>query len=159
VGDILLNVLRDIRPRPFVRRVREPWSLLATIPGARIKRALLNWQGRRHARRQVGEGFPGADWLAGITDPACVTDPDFFRRWLLRVPGQVVELMCHPGYHDTTLIGRDAAGDDQFLQRRVDELALLRQPTFGEACRAAGFVLKSPSCLLEPGDRKLPHAA
>ena len=139
VGDILLKVLADTRPLPFVRRLREPWRMLARIPGARIKRTVLNWQGRRLTRRQVKGGFPGADWLAGITDPCNVTDPEFFRRWLTSIPGRVVELACHPGYHDPTLIGRDCKGDDEFLQRRVDELHLLRMPSFVDACREAGF--------------------
>ena len=159
VGDILLRVLADARPVPYVRVIREPWNMLVGIPGARIKRSVLNWQGRRLARRQAQNGFPGADWLAGITDPRCVTDPEFFRRWLMRVPGRVVELACHPGYHDTTLIGRDCAGDDEFLQRRVDELHLLRQPSFFDACRRAGFILKAPTELLTEANRGAHHAA
>ncbi len=78
-------------------------------------------------------------------------------RWLTRVPGRVVELACHPGYHDPTLIGRDCNGDDEFLQRRIDELHLLRQPSFADACRRAGFSLRAPATLLS--DRGLYHAA
>jgi predicted glycoside hydrolase/deacetylase ChbG (UPF0249 family) len=159
VGDILNRVLADVRPAPYVRRVREPWTMLARVPGARVKRAVLNWQGRRLARRQVRAGFPGAAWLAGITDPAYVTDAEFFRRWLTRVPGRVVELACHPGYHDPTLIGRDCKGDDEFLQRRVDELHLLRRPSFFDACRRAGFVLRPPASLLADAGRGTHHAA
>jgi len=150
VGKALLRVLSEQRPRPYLRRVREPWRMLLRAPGARVKRAVLNWQGRRLARAQDRAGLPGADWLAGITDPACVTDPAFFARWLARVPGRAVELACHPGYHDRTLIGRDCAGDDEYLQRRVDELRLLRLPSFGEACARAGFALRPPSSLLDP---------
>jgi predicted glycoside hydrolase/deacetylase ChbG (UPF0249 family) len=157
VGNILLDVLGEIRPRPYVRRSCEPWSMLARIPGARIKRAVLNWQGRRLARELDRRGFPGADWLAGITDPAYVTDPEFWRRWLTRIPGRVVEMACHPGYHDPTLIGRDCAGDDEFLKRRVDELHLLRQRSFVDACRRAGFQLQAPATLL--ANRGLCHAA
>jgi predicted glycoside hydrolase/deacetylase ChbG (UPF0249 family) len=157
VGAILLRVLSDARPLPFVRRNLEPWSMLARVPGARIKRTALNCQGRRLARRQDRRGFPGADWLAGITDPRWVKDPHFLTRWLTRVPGRIVELACHPGYHDATLIGRDCHGDDQFLQRRIDELHLLRQPSFVEACRQAGFSLRPPATLL--ADRELYHAA
>jgi len=159
VGDILLKVLHGTKPVPYVRRVREPWSMLARVPGARIKRAVLNWQGRRSTRRQVKAGFPGADWLAGITDPVCVTDSEFFRRWLSKVPGRVVELACHPGYHDRTLIGRDCYGDDEFLQRRVDELNLLRRPSFVEAYRTSGFLLKSSTCLRPGVEQGLNDAA
>ena len=158
VGDILNDVLADVRPTPYLRRVREPWTMLARVPGARVKRAVLNWQGRRLTRKQKRLGFPGADWLAGITDPPFVKDPEFFRRWLTRLPGRVIELTCHPGYHDPTLIGRDCQGDDQYLERRVDELHLLRQPSFAEACREAGFVPRTPASLLED-NRGLYHAA
>ncbi len=159
VGDIMLKVLADVRPLPFVRRVCEPWRMVARIPGARIKRSVLNGQGRRLRRKQTRGGFPGADWLAGITDPTNVTDPEFFRRWLTRVPGRSVELACHPGYHDATLIGRDCQGDDEFLQRRVDELRLLRLPSFADACRAAGFTLRPPAALLDGANRGAQYAA
>ena len=159
VGAILLKVLGDVRPLPFVRRVCEPWQMMVRIPGARVKRSVLNWQGRRLARKQAKIGFPGADWLAGITDPVNVTDADFLRRWLTRVPGRVIELACHPGYHDVTLIGRDCAGDDEFLQRRVDELHLLRLPSFADACRQAGFSLRHPAALCAGVKRGTNHAA
>src|SRR5262249_35047584 len=70
------------QPRPYLRRGREPWGMLARIPGARLKRALLSLLGRAEADRQVRASFPGADWLAGITGPRAVRDPAFFRRWL-----------------------------------------------------------------------------
>jgi predicted glycoside hydrolase/deacetylase ChbG (UPF0249 family) len=151
VGAILLDVLKEMRATPFVRRIREPWSMLWRVPGARIKRAVLNWQGRRLTHRQIAGDFPGADWHAGITDPVNVADPEFYRRWLTRIPGHVVELACHPGYHDPTLIGRDCPGDDEFLRRRVDELHLLRQPSFLGACALAGFVLRPPSAVIASG--------
>jgi hypothetical protein len=88
-----------------------------------------------------------------------VTDPEFFARWLTQVPGRVVELACHPGYRDETLIGRDCGAHDGLLQRRVDELHLLRQPRFLEACRQAGFTRVAPSALVAGDVRGLPHAA
>src|SRR5258708_18538915 len=103
--------------------------------------------GRRPARPQPRLGFPGHDWLAGITDPPWVTDAEFFARWLTQVPGRVVELACHPGYMDRALIGRDCCANDGLLQRRVDELHLLKQPRFLEACRLAGFTRVSPSAV------------
>jgi chitin disaccharide deacetylase len=144
VGDILMKVLKDRGCRPYLRRVREPLGSLLGVPGARVKRALLNLQGRRLAKRQEKEEFPGNDWLAGITDPPWVKNADFFRRWLHAVPGQQVELMCHPGYQDPTLLGRDCQIGDGLLQRRVDELLLLKNPTFLEAVHDAGFTLATP---------------
>jgi hypothetical protein len=101
--------------------------------------------GRLAAQRQAAFGFPGNDWLVGITDPPCVVDADFLGRWLRNVPGQVVELTCHPGFLDTTLIGRDCAAHDAQMLRREREYHLLRQTHFAEACCQAGFILVSPS--------------
>ena len=137
-----LHAVLTARPdRPFVRRVREPRRMLARIPGARVKRAVLDVLGRRQAKALDRDGFPGCDWLAGITDPPFAADPRFHTRWLARIPGRTVELACHPGYHDPTLIGRDCAGDDEWLWRRVRELELFRRPGLREAIRAAGFEL------------------
>src|SRR5262249_4416323 len=37
VGSILLDILAQQQPAPFIRRVREPWQALAAVPGARAK--------------------------------------------------------------------------------------------------------------------------
>jgi predicted glycoside hydrolase/deacetylase ChbG (UPF0249 family) len=159
VGGPLLDILNQRWPIPYVRRIREPWSLLARVPGARAKRAFLSLLGRVHARHQARTGFPGNDWLAGITDPPSVADPDFLARWLARVPGEVVELTCHPGYLDPTLLGRDCSAEDGQLQRRIREFNLLRQASFRQACRRAGFSLVSPAELLEQRVFGNAHAA
>jgi predicted glycoside hydrolase/deacetylase ChbG (UPF0249 family) len=148
VGNVLLYVLDRFGCNPFVRRVRETWSMVARVPGARVKRMLLTLLGRRFARTQSGWQFVGNDWLAGITDPEWVKDPMFFQRWLHAVPGANVELMCHPGRLDLTLLGRDCQPCDGLLERRVNELQLLRQPAFREAVQAAGFTLTRPTALI-----------
>jgi hypothetical protein len=127
--------------------VREPWETWAGVPGARLKRGVLSLLGRGEAVRQAREGFPGADCLAGVTDPVWVRRADFFARWLSCVPGKVVELMCHPGHFDHTLVGRDCKEGDGLQQRRVDEYHLLGQPGFLQACREAGFTPRPPSDL------------
>lgn len=149
VGQILLEVLRQADLRPYVRRVREPWNLIWRIRGARKKRAFLNLHGRAMSRRQEALGFPGNDWLGGITDPPWVKHATFFEDWLRAIPGQVVELSCHPGHFDATLIGRDCTADDGMSQRRVDELALLRRPEFLHALSDANFEVVSPADLVE----------
>src|SRR5262249_55015866 len=108
VGRLLLDVLAAAGPLPYVRRVQEPRSMLLRVPGARVKRALLSLLGRFDARAQQRLGMAGNDWLAGVTDPPCVADPHYLTRWLTRIPGCIVELTCHPGYYDPTLLGRDA---------------------------------------------------
>jgi predicted glycoside hydrolase/deacetylase ChbG (UPF0249 family) len=159
VGRILLDVLHGRGVRPYVRRICEPWRALARVPGARIKRLVLSTLGRRCARMQAREGFPGNDWLAGVTDPPCVKDGSFLTRWLARVPGRVVELTCHPGYRDESLLGRDATPTDGQMQRRVDELHLLRHADFREACRRAGWSRLAPRDWLQGPARGEAHAA
>jgi predicted glycoside hydrolase/deacetylase ChbG (UPF0249 family) len=158
VGRILRRILTRHRPLPYLRRVREPWRVLADVPGARIKRGVLTALGRLDALGQDRDGFPGNDSLCGITDPPWVRDPEFFGRWLECVPGRVVELSCHPGHHDDTLPGRDCRPGDGLQQRRVDEMHLLQQPRFEEACRRASFTRVGPTALASCR-RGLAHAA
>jgi len=134
---------------PYIRRVREPWTQLFKVRGARIKRALLNALGRRQSRRQAARGFPGSDWLAGVTDPPWVRDPLFHSRWFACVPGRAVELVCHPGYEDRTLLGRDCVEGDGLMPWRVDEFTLLDRPEFLAAAARAGFCLVSPTQWLQ----------
>jgi chitin disaccharide deacetylase len=160
VGSVLRKVLKERDTTlPYMRRVQEPWSMLAQIPGARKKRMLLTLLGRMESRHEAADGFPGNDWLAGITDPPWVGDPEFFARWLTRVPGRIVELACHPGHFDATLFGRDCTEHDGLAQRRVEELRLLHHPRFLDACRKAGFTRVTPSELLARRTRGLSHAA
>jgi predicted glycoside hydrolase/deacetylase ChbG (UPF0249 family) len=143
VGAILTDILSQTTPLPYVRRVREPWHLLAKIPGSRLKRLLLSLMGRR----EVFAGFPGNEWLAGITDPEQVHDPEYLNRWVRHTPGQVVELACHPGHLDESLIGRDCTATDGMVERRVREYQLLSGPGFAQAIYQAGFRLTPPSWL------------
>jgi chitin disaccharide deacetylase len=160
VGAALRRVLADQSAPPYLRRVREPWSLLARIREVPIKRALLGALGRGQSRHQEKAGLPGADWLVGITGSAGGAGPSFFDRWLKRVPGLAVELACHPGHHDPSLVGRDAvSADDPLVRRRPAELQLLLQDSFDEACRRAGFVRVPPSAMNRPRPRGTQHAA
>ncbi|MSQ96549.1 MAG: ChbG/HpnK family deacetylase [Gemmataceae bacterium] len=155
LGEILFNILSELSVRPYMRRIQEPWSVIRDLPGARLKRCCLGWLGRRLSRIQEAHGFPGNDWLAGIAKPEDVLDPDFFVGWLEAMPGQVVELMCHPGRLDPTLVGRDCTDSDGLLQQRVNELRWLRDGSFLEAAEDAGFKLISPSDFLQ---RRIPLA-
>jgi predicted glycoside hydrolase/deacetylase ChbG (UPF0249 family) len=159
VRKALAEVLHNHKVTPYLRQVRESWGCLRRIPGARIKRLFLSTLGVRAARRHSQAGFPGNDYLAGITDPKWVEDPDFYAHWLKHVPGDVVELAVHPGYYDETLLGRDCIPSDGQLQRRVTELKLLKESRFLGVCRALGFTLISASKLLHPESRGLRNAA
>lgn len=61
VGRELVELLGRCRRLPYYRRIREPAGMLARIPGARTKRALLTALGRWQARQQMRIGFPGND--------------------------------------------------------------------------------------------------
>jgi predicted glycoside hydrolase/deacetylase ChbG (UPF0249 family) len=159
VGAILRDILSQGAPLPYLRRIQEPWRTLARVKGARRKRLFLSLLGKREARRQRQEGFPGNDWLAGVTDPPYVADPRFLVRWLTHMPGRVVELTCHPGHLDATLVGRDCTPEDGQVQRREREFYLLRQPSFREAYLQAGFTLAAPSDLTKLQKRVSAHAA
>ncbi|HEX3147357.1 MAG TPA: ChbG/HpnK family deacetylase [Gemmataceae bacterium] len=146
----LFDVFREANVRPYMRRVIEPIGTLARVPGARIKRTTLNILGRRAARRAAACGVAGADWLAGVTDPGCINDR-FWDRWLGELANTgSIELCCHPGFRDDTLIGRDCDEGDGLL-RRPREATLLRSPSFRDACARAGLVPIRPSAL--PGVR------
>ncbi len=156
VGQALFEVLRAHAPHAYVRRVQEPWGLVWRVQGARKKRAFLNLHGRSMGRRQAALGFPGNDWLGGVTDPPWVRRSGFFEDWIRAIPGATVEMSCHPGYPDETLLGRDCVAGDGLLQRRVDELQLLHRPEFFQAVKRAGFRLIGPA---ELGESGVAHAA
>jgi chitin disaccharide deacetylase len=148
VAEALAAILAEERVRPYVRRVREPRSMLWRIPGARLKRLMLSLIARRTAGIYDSLGCPSNDCLAGITNPVCVTDAAYFTRWLACAPGRVVELTCHPGYWDDSLHGRDCEVGDGLVQRRVDELAGISRANFMEVCREARLQLTSVGELL-----------
>lgn len=138
VGAALLEVLDQKKARPFIRRIGEPAATLWRVPGARCKRLILSWHGRSLARLCRERGYPGCDVMIGITNPSNVFDDSYFARWLDTTPGERVELMCHPGHEDATLIGRDCPAGIG-IQRRVREMELMQRPDFLASLRLAGF--------------------
>ncbi|HMP02528.1 MAG TPA: ChbG/HpnK family deacetylase [Gemmatales bacterium] len=152
IGPILLDVLARIRPRPYVRRVLEPRRQLMGLAGGRPKRVLLNFMGQRFATVQRRRGFPGNTVLAGVTDPHCVAEPNFFLRCLAKTREQEVELMCHPGYEDPSLLGRDDDGGPMDRLRRGYELQALRHPSFREGIARLGFEIVPPTAWREGAD-------
>ena len=141
VGAALMRILGEQPTKPFLRRVVEPWRTLRRVSGVRVKRWVLSTLGKRAALRQAAAGFPGNDELLGVTDPPFVHEPDFFPRWVQNATGEVVELMCHPGYADDALGDRDGPHSAAHSRRRVIELERLLDPSFREAVEAAGFTL------------------
>jgi chitin disaccharide deacetylase len=134
IRSVLLHLLNDTKP--YLRRVTEPMRCFWRMPGVRWKRRFLSWMGTRSAKHQLA--YPGADELLGITDPPFVGLPGFFPNWLRCSRAATVELMVHPGYPDSTVVGRDDGQTD----RRATELAALRDPAFRAAVAECGFVLE-----------------
>lgn len=132
----LARVLHGQAPAPFVRRVIERRATLLGVRGGRLKRFALTRFGANGSRE-----FPGNDELIGITDPPFVRNPRFFVEWLARSRGRDVELTCHPGHLDRTLIGRDGSLDDGRIHRRSLEFQWLCDPSFERAVCDARFRL------------------
>lgn len=151
VGAALRDVLRDCRPAPYLRRVREPWPTLRQVGGARAKRLFLSTLGTREAARQMHDGYPGNNWLLGITDPPCVHRQGFFESWLAAAVGGTIELTCHPGERDETVLGRDATPGDGNLERREQEFNQLKRPGFRADVERMGFRFVRPSQVSQDG--------
>jgi predicted glycoside hydrolase/deacetylase ChbG (UPF0249 family) len=137
IREALIEILAELPTPPFVRRVGETARTQLWVAGARLKRLWLARQGRR----AVDHRFPGAGELLGITNPACVHRAGFFDRWLRLSQCPVVELTCHPGFYDVSLVGRDAKLGDRQLERRPAEWEQLHAEPFREAVHNAGFEL------------------
>lgn len=148
IRKVLFELMQHQIPKPYIRCVREPWKTLWSISGIRLKRWLLSRWGAQAALEQQSLGYPGAEWLLGITDPPLVQAPDFFQQWLAATPGEFVELMCHPGHDDVTLLGRDATPTNGQRERRIHEWYRLQSPDFREAVNRHGFTLIKAGDLL-----------
>jgi predicted glycoside hydrolase/deacetylase ChbG (UPF0249 family) len=164
ISQVLLRVLQKQQPRPYVRRVRETLAMLSAEKRARGKRLVLCTLGRRACPPLDRLGFPGNDYLLGISDPHGLAwpDPDQARRalssWLAATPGSRVELMCHPGRYDEEARRCDRPSSlSRLLSRwlpsvavecgpevRVRELELLAEPPLVETFKEQGFRLTRP---------------
>jgi hypothetical protein len=160
IGAILVDLLGRCQNRLVVRRVKEPWRMIGQIPGGRLEHAMLTGLGISRVRWLRLGGFPGNDYLAGVTHPGLVTDSCFMTRWLSRIPGEVVELSSHPGLLDPTLADRDGEAENERLSRRIREVNLLSDSSFRDVCVDAGFLPVSPTEVIERRKaRCVPRAA
>jgi predicted glycoside hydrolase/deacetylase ChbG (UPF0249 family) len=137
----LLDVFAAENCRPYLRRIVERPRSLANMSGERLKRTFLSLMGHRAARRASARNLPGCDWLVGISNRPHL---DFLSNCLSRLGDTgSVEIYCHPGYRDDSLIGRD--GDAASCHRRPHELAFLRSPVFDDAIQKSGMRPIRPS--------------
>lgn len=144
-SEVLLRVLEGLPVRPWVRRVVESQKTRQLMGGARLKRWFLCGYGNKQGKMLDKEGYPGARTMIGLTDPNCLKDDRFFEKCLQYGTGNVVELMCHPGYRDMSLVGRDVCGPGAGLDRRPWELAMLGNPFFANAVAVCNYRLSRPS--------------
>lgn len=148
ISESYLQILAEIQPRPWVRRVVEPTTNNnRTSRGLTLKRRFLSHYGRKQAVHLDKAGYPGAPFLAGIANPENLQDAFFFQRCIQETPGDPVELMCHPGHHDLTLLGRDVARPGPGLDRRPLEWAMLQDRPFQDTVRAQGMQITRPSSM------------
>lgn len=126
VGALLRGVLASQSPRPYLRRVVEPWRTFGRVTQSLLGGLLLAGYGRSSALDQARSGFPGNVGLTPVN--------------VLRCPGELVEMVCHPGHPDATLTGRDSL----YSAARVRDYRLLADDDFPAACRNAGFALVRP---------------
>jgi chitin disaccharide deacetylase len=159
VDRVLLQILSELNPRPYLRRVTERPGVLLRVPGGRLKRLVLSWHGWRFGNALEAANLPTNDTLAGISTPKSVLDPAYLTRWLGLVSGEIVELTCHPGYRDETLIGRDCTAEDGRVQARFEEFKHLSSAAFADANRTAGLEITSLSAILARAAGSVRHAA
>lgn len=162
ISTALVELLSTKEPKPYFRRIRESLTEWIAVGGGRWKRLLAATFGRRYLVRQAKADLPGNEYLAGLTDAKGPYNPEWLSLWLTWTPGQVIELVCHPGYRDPVLIERLANSptfptwcqifglgytlEDQ-LQQRVREMDILMNPSFAQILAYSGRSLIAPSSL------------
>ena len=143
VGVLLRQVLAHSRPLPYVRRIIEPATMLARIPGARLKRSVLTCLGRQtgsrpKARGLSRRGLPGRYNRSemgprpGVLRPLAVASSG---------PGGRIRLSSRPSRTPHC----QAATATAFSVAVWTNTVCWRTPSFDEACRRAGFTRVTPS--------------
>ena len=158
VGEKLNLLFANYKIKPWIRRVREETHSLLKIPGSRIKRAFLSILGAKNAVDLDMMAFPGPKTLAGLCDPAQTSSERFYSSRLKGIKSNFAEWMCHPGFYDETLIGRDGGANSAAIQMRPKELGFLADGTFTRLANQSGFKIISSSELLEKSQAVM-HAA
>lgn len=143
VGEKLNLLLSNYSVKPWMRRVQEENRTFLKLSGARIKRAFLSFLGRKNVRDLDMMGFPGPKVLAGLCDPVQTSNESFYSTRLNTIKSDFAEWMCHPGFYDETLVGRDGNIDSASIQMRSKELKFLADGTFTRLANQAGFEIIS----------------
>ncbi len=123
----------------FSARGSRAWAAalhLATHP----RRAAVYWMSSRMMARARAQGMRMADRLItpGILDGCRKFHREFWLELFRRLPEGLSEVYCHPGYPDETL-----ASHARYVQERLEELRILRDPELAAEARRYGVDLVS----------------
>ncbi|NBY02360.1 MAG: ChbG/HpnK family deacetylase [Planctomycetes bacterium] len=152
VGEKLNLLFVNNNIRPWMRRVAEESGSLIALPGSRIKRVILSYLGHRNAERLNRLGFPGPNILAGLCDPAQTSDGNFYSSRIGSIKSNFAEWMCHPGFYDETLVGRDGELNSASIAMRPKELQFLADGTFTRLASQSGFEILDPSDIVKKSE-------
>ncbi len=158
VGKKLNLLFANYKVKPWIRRVREENGSLVKLPGSRIKRTSLSLLGRKNARDLDAMAFPGPKTLAGLCNPVQTSNERFYSSRLNGIKSDFAEWMCHPGFYDETLIGRDGSIKSASIHMRPRELEFLASGTFTHLANQSGFEIISSSEIIEKSQAVM-HAA
>lgn len=145
VGEKLNLLFQKYNIRPWVRRVGEETGSMLYLPGCRLKRFALSFLGKMYSKKLDALGFPGASTLAGLCDPLQTANANFYASRLKNLKSDLVEWMCHPGFFDPSLIGRDGNANSPSIKMRPNELQFLADGTFQNLANQNGFRILSSS--------------
>ena len=140
IRDIVLRMAQRLAPAScYVRSCVEPTRNILRRGVATPKALLISGLGRGLSRRARAAGVPTNAGFSGVYDFARETRPlaDVFARFL-RGAGERHLVMCHPGYSDAVL-----AGKDQLTTARETELAFLASDAWPRLIGAAGLRIGS----------------
>ena len=102
--------------------------------------------------------FPGPKTLAGLCNPAQTSNERFYSSRLNGIKSNFAEWMCHPGFYDETLIGRDGRAKSASIHMRPRELEFLAGGTFTHLANQSGFEILSSSKIMKINQAVM-HAA
>jgi len=158
IGEKLNLLFANYKIKPWMRRVREESISILMLPGSRIKRAFLSILGAKNVMDLDTLAFPGPKTLAGLCNPLQTSNERFYSSRLNGIKSDFAEWMCHPGFYDETLIGRDGGANSASIQMRPRELEFLASGTFTHLANQSGFKIISSSEIIEKSQAVM-HAA